>query len=1390
MPFIVRLRDIFMSLKKKSEKHHGASVSVSSNLTQVSESLAASSDSTTAKRTIVCTAIRSIITAIEMRDNPLGLPISEMRAFVDMLENVHEERKEYTELGHQLNAILTDLAEQMNQPVGTEMTNSMRRTHEVLKEEINKVTSRQSMTKRRRLIGAIQEANEIEECYRRINSHLQRLSLNVNINILKAANKQAMELRLKNMSPAMSAVFDSTASHNVKRGSCAPGTRVTQIDLLLKWAQSPEVGRTCWMNGMAGTGKTTIAYSVCERLKDSCQLGASFFCSRTIPECRQVKHIIPSIAYQLARFSFPFHEVLDKILDTDPDIYGLTLKTQYEKLIVGPLLKSYSTLPTSFIVVIDALDECENQESVGQILDLLLSTEYTLPVRYIVSSRPEKEITQRMEKRGDANDDPRLVLYELDVNSAGPDIGLYMQHELQGVPLTKDEISQIVQRCGSFFIYASTACGYIKQAHEINDLEEALGVLMDSTLIPMEQDDKNVIDHLYTTILATAFRKSGMIQKSKEKMRDILETVICAIEPMTLNTIGQMLGLKNAEQVDRLLKPLRSVLNVGKENKLVTPLHASFPDFMLSKDRSKDLCCERRRRHAAMTKACLELISKAEPQFNICGLPSSHLLDSEVEDLDVRISNSIAKGLAYACRHWPTHLGFAEHSDEFVGWVRDFFSSRLLLWMEIMNLTKQIRYGTTMIQKVEKWCSEHKAPEDMTKLVHDASQFVSVYGNHPVSKVLLTSTYLCFHSGHPPDPFLRRTCKDNWVIEPKGTAMARRRLALIATWKVSTEWIQWIGLSANGTRLAAPTENGIEGVHSVAISPDGTQVAFAKYRAAYIWNVGNQEMTANLFPNLTSSIKCIAFSTDGYHIACGTRNGEVHIHALHDGTTSLSPLKGHTKEVRSIAFSPDGLHLASASGDHTVRVWNVRTVNGGWAIQAAHQLLRDVTAGAMAPELLTIHTTHPTSITFSAGGAFIASGSDDNAIRIYDARTGQMVLGPLEGHTNNVTSVIFSPTALDYTRVHGMDCAHMERPGSWRTSYYIKGAGSLLSCSTASGTRITGYDLSWLERWNGACMGCEDGCLYCSASDDGTLRIWDALSGSDIHGPIEGHSDAVLCVRFSPDDSSIASGSRDGTVKIWNVTSGQQIVELFGADEFYVISVDFSPDGQQVACSSGYDSDLEDSDLEDSEDPVRGAIRVVDRSQDTQWLVRSMRIAPSTRLSSPNGMRLVSGSGDKSVRIWDVQTGKQLAACGEDDGDTNSDDEDSNNNHAHSEKINSVTFSPSGGYIASGSDDETICIWNAENGNLIFGPLKAHTSLTMINISLGTSTPRPENNSWSLDEEGWVVLHGHRVVWVPSDLRSCIIYPPQCFMIADRGCLILNLDGLNVGDKWQGCYRP
>ncbi|CCO38093.1 hypothetical protein BN14_12258 [Rhizoctonia solani AG-1 IB] len=259
----------------------------------------------------------------------------------------------------------------------------------------------------------------------------------------------AQEAKLTKMSPSMSATYNSAESITVKRRECTPGTRKPQIDLLLQWTNTSDAGNTCWMNGMAGTGKTTIAYTVCTELEKSNQLGASFFCSRTISECRQVKHIIPSIAYQLARFSLPFRCALDKALDKDSDAHARAPKQQYERLIVEPLTEVRHTLPEDFIVVIDALDECENDNAVGQILDVLLSTSHSLPIRYLISSRPEGEITQKMAERLHGQDEPLLVLHDLESAAVKEDIEAYMRAELKGISLDEAHWPALLKRCGT-----------------------------------------------------------------------------------------------------------------------------------------------------------------------------------------------------------------------------------------------------------------------------------------------------------------------------------------------------------------------------------------------------------------------------------------------------------------------------------------------------------------------------------------------------------------------------------------------------------------------------------------------------------------------------------------------------------------------------------------------------------------------------------------------------------------------------------------------------------------------------------------------------------------------------------------------------------------------------
>jgi hypothetical protein len=93
------------------------------------------------------------------------------------------------------------------------------------------------------------------------------------------------------------------------------------------------------MNGMAGTGKRTIAYTCCERINAARLLGASFFCNRSLPDCRDAGRIVPTIAYQLARFSHPFQELLCQILSIEPDIGPYNASDQFEMLLQKPPFK-------------------------------------------------------------------------------------------------------------------------------------------------------------------------------------------------------------------------------------------------------------------------------------------------------------------------------------------------------------------------------------------------------------------------------------------------------------------------------------------------------------------------------------------------------------------------------------------------------------------------------------------------------------------------------------------------------------------------------------------------------------------------------------------------------------------------------------------------------------------------------------------------------------------------------------------------------------------------------------------------------------------------------------------------------------------------------------------
>lgn len=474
------------------------------------------------------------------------------------------------------------------------------------------------------------------------------------------------------------------------------------------WVYDRAAGSVYWLDGMAGTGKTTIVYSLCEELSLAHNLGASFFCSRLLPECRDVNQIVPSIAYQLAHFSRPFRCALSRVLEKERNVHTQLLRIQFDALIIKPLVEVRETLPEDLVVVVDALDECDNKASTNQILEALLTKTLDLPIKFLVTSRPEPEIRDQMKKQGNQRAISRLVLHELDKGTVQGDIETYLRAALERMNPSESQITTLVQRAGILFIYAATVVRYIGfdnfGRNPSSRLETVLNISTSAANHTYQE-----IDELYTVILRAAIDEPGLTPEERSDMKLVLNTVLCAREPLGIKTLSGLLGLRDIGTVHAALRPLWSVLHVVESSGLVTTLHASFLDYMFDPKRSRRYCCNRAKHEQILAQRCFECIKSADPQFNICRLESSCMRDDQVLDLSARVKEAISPELPYACRYWASHLERAQKPSELVAMLEEFLSARLLLWMEIMNLNKCMDIGVEVIVQAEEWCRVSKS---------------------------------------------------------------------------------------------------------------------------------------------------------------------------------------------------------------------------------------------------------------------------------------------------------------------------------------------------------------------------------------------------------------------------------------------------------------------------------------------------------------------------------------------------------------------------------------------------------------------------------------------------------------------------------------------------------
>ena len=357
--------------------------------------------------------------------------------------------------------------------------------------------------------------------------------------------------------------------------------------------------------------------------------------------------------------------------------------------------------------------------------------------------------------------------------------------------------------------------------------------------------------------------------------------------------------------------------------------------------------------------------------------------------------------------------------------------------------------------------------------------------------------------------------------------------------------------------------------------------------------------------------------------------------------------------VTSVAFSPDGRLLAAGADSGAIYFWRV-----------TDRQLVGICQG---------HTSHVWSLAFSPDGQRLLSGSGDATVRMWDVESRQM-LHMLAGHTAGVATVGFHPAgsivvsgSLDQT------------VRLWEAQ-----TGQLLHTLHAEGAKVESVAFS------------PDGAMLATGGHDQVVRLWDWHCGQVLH-TLRGHTNLVKVVGFCPRGPAgvptartlLVSGGDDQTLCIWDAQRGELIGRLSGHTAA-IISIAFSADGAWLISGSD-DQSVRVWDLAAAWAGDAGRAQTIRILHGHFGTVRSLAAHPHPESGQA---LLASGSYDKTVRLWDMQSGNTLAIW-----------------RGHSKWLQALVFAPNGQLLAAGSDGQNVRVWDGRTGRVLH-TLRGHTSLT------------------------------------------------------------------------------
>ncbi|KAF8991257.1 WD40 repeat-like protein [Hymenopellis radicata] len=1174
-------------------------------------------------------------------------------------------------------------------------------------EDINGLQNRGFLA---RLAENATDARELVSAYQRIEKVLRAFQFEISLDIEGNVQDILMEVISNKLPWSTEASFRADIqSDTVLRGLCTSGTRVEILDKIMSWAQADDADSPSvfWLTGLAGTGKTTIAYTICRHLYDEKRLPvSSFFCSRQL-NSRDSRLIIPTICRNLAELFRSYANELVPILQRDSVLPQARIPEQIDGLLARPWsasLPGRDGLPVP-VVVIDALDESNNGVEFLKNLFRVVGDKHLSGIKFLVTSRVEPEIVKLFDSNQLLSDAVRL--HEVPKVGVQADIAKFLAEQLPDVDT--NERTQLTLRADGLFIFAATAVRFISppdyplsQYEQREKLQELL-----------EPGSPSGLDELYKQVLSVAFREEDA--KFLRRRLDILHTVVCAQELISVSVIAQLLSLDEGTTTT-CINSLHSVLYVSPLDQL-------------------EVFCDKPVFDSRLTDCCFRIM-ESELRFNICNLPSSSKLDCEVDNLRDLVQTNISSVLRYAAHHWGEHLLAAGPIDRssLHGKLNAFLTNVFLFWLEAMNLLGSKSLCFPLLQLARKWL-KLEAEGDISALVDDAASFATSFTGSPASQstphlyISCLSTwsssapiskiwkprfkYLPLFSPAPVDAASLLTIPTPAVV----VAFSPDDLKIASSWDAS---IIKIWDSTTGELLQELVANTyLPSTTSMSFSDDGAYIASAADMALFIWDVSTGKPLRGLAH--WCAITAVAFSHDTRYIVFGSEDIYVRIWVREPkvGDSWLKwELDGHTRWIQSVAFSHDDTQVVSCSTD-SVRIWDmkmgqqVRKLIGNTSMvtlqilstSRSHRLIQ-IWDASTGEELRTFNFVDTSVIPFAFshdGQQIVGRSWIDNSIQVWDIQNSAIEatmagisfgfflrqedsLHELSGLTEQVLSVMFSH---DGTRIVS---ASKKAIHVWDmvSSSIVCGSGAIGSGARvgSSGVRVVNFAAG------------TDGHRDNKAREEGG----EESEGSDLASKrsknLKGHTYPVQCVAFSSDGKRVISSSLDESIQIWNAMTGRQLKEFgYDVDPRYYLSdpqslLEISSDGALVACFA-----------------PRRAAKKGGPSPLLVWDTASGKLLKEqcvdgnvTCLSfSPDNTHIITGLRTGSLLISDSRTGELLGTL-----------------EGHTKPITSVAFFPDGSRLVSGSEDRSIRTWDTRNRGNIMKVLTGHnSSITSVAVSVG-----------------------------------------------------------------------